>query len=77
MTWKTWPVMYAAPSAGQESYHLGHLAGSPDALERHLGQQRLARLGRDGRRHVGLDEPGATAFTRIVPVRQLARARPW
>src|SRR4029453_2727220 len=62
------------PATGQESYHLGHLAGGSDTLERHLGQQRLAGLGRDGRGHVGLDEPGRHRVDQDVPVRQLTRA---
>ena len=73
------------PVTGEESYHLRHLAGRADPLERHLGEQRLAGLGRDRRRHVRLDEPRRHRVHQDVPVRQLARrrlrepddARPW
>src|SRR5918996_6538164 len=63
------------PVTGEESYHLGHFASRPDPLERYLRQQRLSRLGRDSRRHVGLDEPGRHRVHEDVPVRQLPRGR--
>src|SRR5437763_9695558 len=53
---------------GEESYHLGHLARGPDASERHLREQRLARRRGDRRRHVRLDEPGRDRVDENAPV---------
>src|SRR5437773_1460589 len=69
------PRHVGGPVTGEESYHLGHLAGGADALERHLREQRLLGLDRQRRGHVGLDETRRHRVDQDAPVRQLARRR--
>src|SRR4029453_2642405 len=45
------PRHVGGPVTGEESYHLGHLAGGSDALERHLREQGLSRLRGQRRGH--------------------------
>src|SRR5688572_1648174 len=63
------------PVSGEESYHFRHFAGGTDALQRNLGEQRVARLRRHGRGHVRLDETGRHRVDENAPVRELPRAR--
>src|SRR6266545_8259430 len=50
------PGHVRGPVAGQESYHLRDLGGRAAPPERHLGQQRRARLGGKAGRHVRVDQ---------------------
>src|SRR5262249_60368598 len=67
------PRHVGSPVSGQESYHFRYLTGGSDALERHLRQQRIARVVGKRRRHVGVDEPRRDGVDQNAPVRQLAR----
>src|SRR5689334_3682880 len=69
------PRHVRGPVSGQESYHFRYLASRSDALERHLRQQRLARVCRQRRRHVGLDQSRRDGVDEDPPVRQLPRRR--
>src|SRR2546427_3991762 len=63
------------PVAGQESYHLRHLAHPAHPLERDLPEQALAGLFGYPRRHVGLDEARGHRIDLDIPVRELACRR--
>src|SRR5215470_1764755 len=68
------PRHIGSPVSGQESYHFRYLTGGSDTLERHLRQERIARVDGKCGRHVGLDEPRRNGIDENAPMRKLARS---